>query len=284
MKLKVSSSVRQFREKAERAWGLKEWEGINDPDQELLFFGLFHDRDFEVFHNFKGQKSVFWCGGDILRVLEDYERRRVLRIALGTRHYCETEVEAENLRKAGFEPEIIPSFLGNIEDYPVSFQPPLEGEKWKVWMCGHPDREQEYGFDKARQLAKIFPDVEFHFYGVDKEYAGKPNLESDSLPNVIYHGLVSEEQLDKEIKRMQCGLRLNEHDGVSEVIVKSILLGQYPISFLPYEGVAQYQTFEDLVELIEKMKEQREPNLRTRAIWLKSLNNFPWCKKEFYAP
>ena len=83
--LKVSSSVKQFEKKAQKAWGLDLWEGVDDPEQELVFFGLFHDRDFEVFHNFKGKKHVFWCGGDILRLREDYERRRVIKISKDNR-------------------------------------------------------------------------------------------------------------------------------------------------------------------------------------------------------
>ena len=95
MKLKVSGSVKQFEGKAMLTWGLKLWEGLNDPDNEVLFFGLFNERDFEVFHNFKGKKLIFWCGGDILRVMEDYERRRVLKLDEGIKHYCETEEQAD---------------------------------------------------------------------------------------------------------------------------------------------------------------------------------------------
>jgi len=277
-KLKVSNSVDQFRLKAQKTWGLKEWEGIDDPDQELIFFGLFHDRDFEVFHNFKGKKSVFWCGGDILRLKEDYERQRVMKIAPDTKHYCENEQEADNLRLVGLEPIIIPSFLGNVDDYPVSFKPPKEGEKWKVWMCGHQRREVEYGFDQARELARVFPDVEFHFYGLDRFYEGKVNLEGDSLPNIIYHGLVPEKQLDREIREYHCGMRCNEHDGMSEVVVKSVLLGQYTISRLPYEGVWKYETFLELVTLIEKLKEQTQPN-QISEIWrTQKLNRYPWVQ------
>ena len=241
-KLKVSSSVGQFKLKAQKAWGIKEWQGIDDPDNELIFFGLFHDRDFEIFHNFTGDKSVFWCGGDILRLTEDYERQRVMKIAPNTKHYCENEVEAEKLRSVGIDPIVIPSFLADVNDYPISFKAPTDG-KWKIWMCGHERREVEYGFDKARELAKIFPDVEFHFYGVNKEYGGKANIAGDRLPNIIYHGLVPEKQLDKEIKEYHAGMRCNEHDGMSEVIVKSVLLGQYTISRIPYEGVWGYETF-----------------------------------------
>lgn len=284
MKITVSSSVKHFLPKALLAWGIKEWEGIDDPDNELLFFGLFHDRDFEVFHNFKGKKSVFWCGGDILRLTEDYEHQRVMKIAPDTKHYCENEQEAKNLRSVGIEPTIIPSFLGNLNTYPISFRVPEEGEKWKVWMCGHPRREVEYGFDQARQLAGMFPEIEFHFYGVDQRYDGKANLTSDNLDNVIYHGLIPEKQLDEEIKNYHCGLRPNEHDGASEVIIKSILLGQYPISKLPYEGVWNYDTFEDLVKLMERLMEQKKPNRETRSIWLQKLNQFPWCSQTFWKP
>src|SRR3990167_3876267 len=275
MKLRTSSSVGQFHKKAKKACGLESWGGINDPDKALVFFGLFHDRDFEVFHNFRSEKHVFWCGGDILRLLQDYERRRVLKISPETFHYCENETEAENLRKAGIEPQVIPSFLGDINDYPVSFKVPTDG-KWKVWMNAHPHREQEYGIDSARQLAKLFPDVEFHIYGVDKEYEGKIRNEADDL--LTYHGLVSELELDSDLKNFHCGLRCNSHDGLSEVVVKSILLGQYTISRLPYEGVWQYDTFEDLIQVVELLKKQTGPN-NIRDLWITRINNFPFIQK-----
>ena len=272
-KLKCSSSVKQFEEKALRVWKMEKWGGIDDPVDELVFFGLFHDRDFEVFHNYKGKKNVFWCGGDILRVNEDYERRRIIKLDPTVKHFCENETQAKNLRSAGVEPNIIPSFLGDLKDYPVSFVPPKEGKKWKIWMGGHNRREVEYGFDQARELAKLFPDVEFHFYGVDKEYEGKARIESDNLPNIIYHGLVPEKQLDREIRDYHAGLRCNEHDGLSEVVVKSILLGQYTISRLPYEGVWNYRNFAELIDLIELLKQQIDPS-KARNLWVDRLKNF----------
>ena len=275
LKLKVSSSVKQFQLKAQKAWGLEEWGGVDDPDQQLVFFGLFHDRDFEVFHNFEGEKHVFWCGGDIIRLLQDYERRRVVKISKNTYHYCENEVEANSLRQAGIEPQIIPSFLGDINNYPVSFKIPTDG-KWKIWMNAHPRREQEYGVDYARQIVKLMPDVEFHIYGVEKEYEGKIRNDADDLPNIIYHGLVPEVQLDEEIKNYHAGFRANEHDGLSEVVVKAILLGQYVISRLEYNGVMFFSKLDDIVYAIQLLKLQTEPN-QARNLW--KLNNFPFIQR-----
>jgi len=284
MKYRISSSVLQFKPKIELAWRLKEWDGIDDPDKDLLFFGLYHDRDFDVFYNFEGNRHVFWCGSDILNVQKDYERQRVLKLRPETKHYCENEQEAENLRSIGIEPTVIPSFLGRVSHYKLSCRMPKKGEKWKVWMCGHPSREQEYGFDQTKEMAKIFPDIEFHFYGVEKKYQGKPYSSSDDLPNVFYHGLVKEEDLDWAIKNYHCGFRANVNDGFSEVIVKSLLLGQYCITRIPYKYTWNYETRESLIQLFNKLKNQKKPNYEPRAQLIKEINQFPWCKREYWNP
>jgi len=284
MKYRISNSVINFQKKLELAWGLKEWDGIDDPDKDLLFFGLYHDRDFEVFYNFKGNRSIFWCGSDIIRVQRDYERRRVLGLCPDTKHYCENESEAKKLRDMGFTPIVIPSFLGAVSRYPLSYCPPRPGEKWKVWMCGHPLREQEYGFDQAKELARIYPNIEFHFYGVEKKYQGKPYSESDDLPNVIYHGKVDENQLDDEIKKYHCGFRPNINDGFSEVIVKSLLLGQRCITKIPYKYTWSYNSWEELVQLFNKLQHEYERDYETRATLIKEVNQFPWCEKKFWNP
>jgi hypothetical protein len=274
MKIRASSSVGHFKERAMKTWGLEEWEGIDDPDKELLFFGLFHERDWEVFDNYDGKRLVFWCGSDIIRAIEDYERQRILRNHLDTEHYCENEIEAKNLKSLAVNANIIPSFLDDIDKYPISFKPPEDG-KWKVWLCGHPHREEEYGFLIAKRMANHFPDIEFHFYGIDKP-------EFDQLPNVFYHGYVKEETLNEEIKNYHCGFRPNNHDGVSEVMIKSILLGQYPITRIKYDDVWNYTSEQELIDCFNRLKEKRGANYEARSAWIKRLNQYPWCKK-YYA-
>ena len=265
MKLKVSSSLPQFKERAERTWGLKPWEGVNDPDNELLFFGLYHERDYAVFDNFKGKKFVFWGGGDIVRLVEDYERKRILKNHPDTEHFCENEIEAINLRNAGIEPKVVPSFLDDINKYQPIFK---EGKK-KVWMCAHVEREEEYGIPLAIRMAELYQEIEFHIYGVDGE----------STKNVIYHGHIPEEQLNEEIKDYHCGFRPNHHDGFSEVTAKSILLGQYPISKIEYPHVMTYKTEQDLKNCFDSLLTKTEPNLEARKYWVSVLNKFIWCTK-----
>lgn len=286
MKLRVSSSVVGFKERAEKTWGLEEWQGIDDPDKEVVFFGLYHERDFAVFEGDFTKRIVFWCGSDILRVLSDYERRRILKNYPETEHYCENEIEAEELRSVGINPIVIPSFLDSVSVFPVSFNPPVEisdGIKLikpcHVWLCAHPEREEEYGVTLAKRMAEMYPlDLVFHIYGVEKTAYEK------ELPNVIYHGHVKEEQFNKEIRNYHCGFRPNQHDGFSEVIIKSVLMGQYPISRIKYENIWHYTNEQELKECFEKLLVQTKPNLQARTYWIKTINQYPWCKKEFYEP
>lgn len=273
-----------FKKRAEETWKLKEWDGIRDMDQDLLFFGLYNDRDWVVFDNFKGNKFVFWAGSDITNVLRDYERRRILKNHPNTKHYCENEVEAKELKNIGLEPEIVPSFLDNVDNYPVLYK---QSDKPNIFMCLHPEREEEYGLGLVKKIASKVPDAIFHIYGVEDNssyfrsggiISGTNVKFDDEFPNIRYHGKVPEAQFNKEIQDYQCGLRINIHDGFSEVTAKSILLGQYPITRIPYEKISNYETEEQLIELINALKDKKEPNIEARSFYIEKLNKFPWVK------
>jgi len=218
----------------------------------------------------------------------DYERKRIIKNHPDTKHYCENEVEAENLKSVGVDAKIIPSFLDNVNNYPVSFKP---SQKPHVYLCGHDEREDEYGVGIVKRIASRIPEATFHIYGINKNTSFFETTEINTnklvdidvdCPNVWYHGKVPEGQFNNEIMNYHCGLRTNDHDGFSEVTIKSLLMGQYPITKIPYEGIWNYNTEDELVALIEKLKYVKEANTRGRAFYLKKINNFPWCKREYH--
>jgi hypothetical protein len=289
MRVRISQSVINFKPRVLSTWKLEDWEGI-DSTEDLLFFGLYNDRDYEVFNTYKGKKTVFWCGSDILFLMKDYERRRILKNHPDTEHFCENEVEARNLELCGIEGiKIVPSFLDNVNNFPASFIPT---KRPQIFMCGHPNREDEYGFNFIRNVAKRVPEATFHLYGIDSSdnffYSQKVPLTDklatvdEDIPNIFHHGKVPEGEFNNHIMQYHCGLRTNDHDGFSEVTAKSILLGQYPISKIPYDGIWNYNTEDELVALIEKIKYVKGPNYEGRTKYLKTLNNFPWCKREYW--
>lgn len=282
-KVRISQSIHKFKERVLLYWSMEEWKGIADKCQNVLFFGMYNDLDYKTYRIHKGQKIVFWCGGDILWCKSNYDYLRIIKLFPEAEHYCENAVEKAELENLGIKVKaVIPSFLDNIHKFPISFQP---ANNPHVWLSGNPEREKEYGWDLAEQLARELPDITFHLYGIDRkdnpryyEQLGEINVE---VPNLIFHGKVTEEQFNKEIQSYHCGLRPNDFDGFSEVTSKSILLGQYPITKIPYEKVWNYKTYQELVDLLKALKYQSKPNTEARAYYLTKINQYPWNTKRW---
>ena len=285
MRVRVSGAVEPFGKHIKQVWGLDEWLGVDNETEEVLFFGLYNDHDYDAYRIWTGKRSVFWCGSDIIRLLNGWEYQRIVKL-YPAKHYCENEVEYENLKKVGIKAEIIPSFLDNLNNYPCSYEWSKEPH---IFLCGHNGREDEYGLDVVRRIADRVPYSTFHIYGIEKdskyfETAAdiKPLNKMISVDidfqNIWYHGKVPEGQFNNEITKYQCGLRTNEHDGNSEVSMKCILNGGYPITRIKYPCIWNYDTDDELVSLIDKLRYMKQQNLEARSYYLKNLNKYPWVK------
>jgi hypothetical protein len=272
MKVRTSLSVINFKEKVEKIWNLKPWEGIEDEDKDVLFFGLYtpHDYDAWYFSPDDTKRTVFWCGSDILNTIHTPEFIRRLKLCPDAKHYCETQEEYLNLKSIGIEAEIVPSFLEDVNDFKITYK---QSKTPHIWMCAHPGREKEYGVDLAIKMAQKFPEYTFHVYGMCEWN------EMDKPKNVWYHGNIDNNLLNEEIKEYQCGLRCNGHEGLSEVPVKAILNGQYAITYMKFPSIWNFQTEEELENLLKKLPEMETPNNEGLEYWKNNINKFPWMKK-----
>lgn len=238
-----------------------------DEFQDTVFMGIYSLSDFMALWKHKGRKCILWCGSDLQRLLlgywlDDEGKMRVhpTQISSWIDTYCESfvenEVEQVALRSVGIRSKVVPSFLGKVEDYEVSFKP---GNN--VYTSVSSNDFALYGWDKIPDLADQFPHIRLHLYGNTKPF-------NFTRANIIHHGRVPKEQMNAEIKDMQGALRLTEFDGASEIIVKAMLWGQYAFSFIQYPGVNSV----DMLGLVDKLN---VPNNK-RDWWLNNLNRFPW--------
>jgi len=267
VKLRVSSSIVNFRDKAEKTWGLERYCFPWDIFKPIVFFGMYHIGDYFHYFIHRGKKTIVWAGSDIQTLLKSIFPWYLL--FRNAKHYCENGVERAGLLWKGIDSEIKPSFLEDINDFPVCFYPP-KVEKAHVFITGHMGREDEYGWNIVEKIATSLPNIVFHIYGTDIQ---------KSPCNIIYHGRVSNKQFNKDIKSDHCGLRLNEHDGFSEVLAKSVLMGQYPISRIKYPHIWNYETEEELLCLLEMVCKREKPNLIAREFWRKNVNNYDFIKE-----
>lgn len=251
-------------------------EDYTDQDRPTVFFGIYGLPDFYTLWRHKGRKCILWAGSDIQHFLNGYwldeggkMKIHPLQLASWIDTYCESyvenEVEKNALASVGVRAKVVPSFLGNVNKFEVSFKP---GNKLYTSVSG--DDFELYGWHMLPYLARENPDIEFHCYGNTKPL---PILLPQALPNLIFHGRVPKEVMNAEIKEMQGALRLTKFDGFSEILAKSILMGQWPVSLIDYP-------FMFSVSELGKIKNITEPNLGGRTFYIKQLNKYPWSQND----
>ena len=269
-----SPTLGALEDTAENVWGTPDYQ----EDSDAVFFGVYGLPDFWKIWRHPGKKYVFWAGQDIVHLqngyhLEDGGNIRVDSTPLAQwldkycENWCENEVERKALEEMGIRAHVQQSFLGNVDDYEVTYK---QADRPAVYLSANPGRELEYGWGVIEDIADAC-EVDFYLYG-------SPDWRTQHS-NVFVKGRVPKEQMNEEIKGMQCGLRLNAFDGFSEVTAKSVLWGQYPITpaSFKYEGIDGYRNLNNLVFLLNRLSLKVEPN-PAREYYKNNLNNFPWVK------
>ncbi len=248
-KIICSSSIENWREKIEKK--LKRYGG-----KATRFYGLYHSKDYARFLECEGKKEVYWQGSDILQLKNTEEVKWIDLIRVSAaKHYCENEVQQEVLKEKGIKSQVKYQFWNDVKDYPLSY---IHSVNPNIWLCAHPGREVEYGVPIVESLAKELPNFKFHIYGI----TGKNSI------NIHYHGIVPDKIFDSEIKSYQGALRFNSFDGISEVITKGALLGQYVISTIKYPCISKFSTPEQLLYTLKRISKQKYPNYRARNYYL----------------
>lgn len=297
MQIRIAPSLGALEGHPNDIWGTETYKPDFDAALKApcLFFGLYGFKDFQALWNHKGEKHILWAGSDIRHFLNGYwlddkgdirleTTALVLWIIENCTSWVENQVEHDALMRHGILSHIVPSFLGKVEDFPLYF---LKQDKVRLYTSVSGNDFKLYGWDKIPALAVANPDIEFHCYGNTIEtpllYYNPVSVMTDVLdemgypatsppPNVFVHGRVPKEQMNEEIKSMTGALRLTEFDGFSEILAKSVLMGQWPVSLIAYPHMLQPHE-------IKTLKYKNVANLEGREYYLSVLNKYPWNLK-----
>lgn len=259
-------------------WGTWGYHEEEDASRPTVWFGLYGLNDFYSLWSHRGRKAILWAGSDIRHFINGYWLDDTGQIRLepealaqwiqaNVESYVENGVEAEALRVFGIESKIVPSFLGRVQDYKVEFVP--DTDRPRVYASVSGNDFALYGWDIIESIAARC-DVDFYLYGNSVPWESKHS-------NVFVRGRVPKEVMNEEIKTMQCGLRVLEFDGFSEILAKSVLWGQYPISRIGYPHIDSFTNPDELVKLLNNLRTKTTPNTIAREYYLKNLNQYPWA-------
>lgn len=240
-----------------KVWGTKDYKNDTDP---TVFFGLYGLPDLFSLRQHKGHKVIFWAGTDVTYLLNGYwlddkgEFRmdpKVVGAYLNKfENWCENDIERVELKSVGIEAKVCPSYLGDVNKIKPSYR---NSKHPKAYISVSGDDFKAYGWDRLHFIAKMNPEITIYCYGNKTEW-------KSSLKNIIVRGRVSQEQMNKEIKGMHYAMRLNDHDGFSEIVAKAVLMEHHVISAIKYP----------FLKLGRK---------RARQWLLNNVNKFPWNSK-----
>ena len=252
-------------------WGTDgNYDSSRDSFRPFVWFGLYGFPDFFYLWRHPGRKAILWAGSDIRHFVNGYwlEDGGLIRldpeplaqwINKNCESYVENHIEYEALKEFGIESTIVPSFLGDTKRYQIEYQ---HSPRPALYTSVSGNNFQLYGWDKVLDLARKNQDIDFHLYGNTVDF---PN----DLSNVFIHGRISKEQMNAEISSMQGALRMTEFDGFSEIIAKSLLWGQWPVSLIEYPHTLDPNN-------LSKIKEKYTPNIKGRQWLLVNVNKYPW--------
>ena len=267
-------SIGPLEDTHQNVWGTKDYNPETDLLKPCVFFGLYGFPDFCSLWRHKGKKWILWAGSDIQHLLAGYfldpaGKIRIHPTQLSSwidtfcESYVENEVEQQALRSVGIRSKVVPSFLGDVTKFESSYKP---SDKPKLYTSVSGDNFDLYGWSKIHKLAESNPEIEFHLYGNTTPW-------ETVSPNVVVHGKVPKEQMNEEIKTMQGALRLTAFDGFSEILCKSILMGQWPVSAIEYPHMLN-------LNAIWLLHNCSTPNHLGREHYLRVVNNYPWNVKK----
>lgn len=235
----------------EEVWGVEPYNPETDKDKPCAFCGLYGLKDFMALNSHKGKKWIWWAGSDIRHFVKGYwiDDKGKIRvnpkpfaewIQKNCESWVENKAEADLLKRYEIKAKICPSFLGDVS----KFKPQKEIIKNSYYSSVSGNDFKLYGWDKINKIAKQNPQNTYYLYG--------NTIPWKAPKNVIVKGRIDREVMNEEIKGMTGAIRMIEVEGCSEIIVKSVLWGQKPISLIKY------------------------PFLKSRESLLKIINRYPW--------
>jgi glycosyltransferase involved in cell wall biosynthesis len=272
-KLYYSPGIALHGENARRLLGLEHYIPALHCNDPVWFFGLYFDYDYLILQAHQGNKIINWRGADTLRMLQKPERVKCIQ-GLEALHVCQALHQKDLLQQMGIKAIVRPMLNRSFEDIQLVPLPAGQTRILVYWRSG----DDEYiRADLFFEIAARCPEVIFHIVGKeDANRFNKPGLE-----NLVFHGFLSENDLDQLMDQCKGTIRPWIWDGNPNIQTRMLLKGRYAAHSCRFEKVAQCETIEDYVRWIRQLQQIEQSNVEAREWWLDHLNRFDFLQADF---
>jgi hypothetical protein len=207
----------------------------SDPYSPVIFYGMFFPQDYAALNNHKGSKTIIWAGTDAMQVKG--------KIPADARNIAKSHFVQKSLQRQGIKSELIPITPTEIK---MNVQP--KGDN-----------------------------IYFYYGNNRKKYGGDlvDIIKAKTNYNIIEanHTTYAPEQLKEVYKSCFLGLRLTEHDGLSNTVVELGLMGRMCIHNNTLPNCLNYSDISDVLRLIDSEYHKRhESGLNVAQMMFDELN------------
>lgn len=175
----------------------------------------------------KKKMIIHWIGTDVLQATEKFQKDHIVL----NEQYPHTDLAiADNLQRELLEIGIHAAYVPFVP-CDMDFQVQPAPEKHMVLSYIPETREQFYGMEILKELAKRHPEVPFCIVAND----GKND--SHKLPNIHYMGRVGRQEMAELYRKCSVLFRYPEHDGLAIMKLEAMGFGRQVIHPYPFPYV-----------------------------------------------
>jgi tetratricopeptide (TPR) repeat protein len=272
-KICYSPGIAHHGERFRRMLGLDPYVPSLHCTDPVWFLGMYFDGDYLQVLAHRGEKIINWRGSDTLRLGNNADRIRMIK-SMKALHVCQSPRQQAVLHDLGIPSIVRPMLNRPVDQVSLSVFPGKETGILVFWRSGLDDFIRA---DLFFEIASLCPDVTFHIVGQEEP----SRFNKPEMKNLVFHGFVDEERLDRIMDQCKGTIRPWVSDGTPNIQSIMLLKGRYAAHSCRFEKVAQCSTADDYVRWINELKEIREPNVEAREWWMKNLNNFDFLEPDF---
>jgi hypothetical protein len=218
---------------------------VADFTAPVVIYGMYNMDDYSFFETFEPFKIILWRGTDA-KIMNSERARRILA-GRNYRNIAASKTVQKSLAAFNIESEVMP-----ITSTPLNIPLAKRGKYVYCYVCStSPIMHKRYQFDRLKKLE--------HALKIKFLYINQNSYKFKKLLNIY---------------RQCCiGIRLLDHDGLSNSIIEMGLMGRRTISNSGLPHTIPWKTMKDVKNaIVREYKRRLEDNSQIRADYLKLID------------
>lgn len=208
-------------------------------------------------------KTIYlWAGSDVWHLIqEEYKANAFQKADL---HLAAGQHLIDELASFGISSKLL------VVPVPLPTECASMPEKHAVLLSLPDERAEFYGYSTLMKVVKAYPDVPFHVVR-----SNSPQMYDE--PNAVFHGIVSQDEMNRIYDEVSIVIRYPDHDGMSFMLIEGLIKGKKLISKHLFPHARLATSFEDICLAMDEILDRPpSPDMDGHAFALEYFSQRKW--------